>query len=212
MMACRPRIPLCGGLRIGVDSSEPKVPPLVIVAPMLASGKPNWAPFAAKSTFFGEILGTETLSAFMLEAGFLGIMILGWNRVPPKLHFFATCMVVVGLSLSVFWIMVANSWMQTPAGVVMQDGRLILTSYREAIFNPDMVFGVTHMYVACLETSLFVIGGISAWYVLRRRHVEFFARSFKVALIAAVAIAIVVAGYVYLRRLEAKKEPTSSAP
>ena len=149
----------------------------------------NWAPFAAKSTFFGEILGTETLSAFMLEAGFLGIMLFGWNRLPPKLHFFATCMVVVGSSLSVFWIMVANSWMQTPAGVVLQDGRLILTSYREAIFNPDMVFGVTHMYVACLETSLFVIGGISAWYVLRRRHVEFFARSFQAALIAAVVIA-----------------------
>jgi cytochrome bd ubiquinol oxidase subunit I len=149
----------------------------------------NWAPFAAKSTFFGEILGTETLSAFMLEAGFLGIMVFGWNRVPPKLHFFATCMVVVGSSLSVFWIMVANSWMQTPAGVVLQDGRLILTSYREAVFNPDMVFGVTHMYVACLETGLFVIGGISAWYVLRGRHVEFFARSFRVALIAAVVIA-----------------------
>jgi len=149
----------------------------------------NWAPFAAKSTFFGEILGTETLSAFMLEAGFLGIMLFGWNRVPPKLHFFATCMVVVGSSLSVFWIMVANSWMQSPAGVVLQDGRLIVTNYRDAIFNPDMVFAVSHMYVACLETSLFVIGGISAWYVLRRRHVEFFARSFKVALIAAVAIA-----------------------
>jgi cytochrome bd ubiquinol oxidase subunit I len=149
----------------------------------------NWAPFAAKSTFFGEILGTETLAAFMLEAGFLGIMVFGWNRVPPKLHFFATCMVVIGSSLSVFWIMVANSWMQTPAGVIIQDGRLVLTSYREAIFNPDMVFGVTHMYVACLETSLFVIGAISAWYVLRGRQVEFFTRSFRVAVIAAVVIA-----------------------
>jgi cytochrome d ubiquinol oxidase subunit I len=149
----------------------------------------NWAPFAAKSTFFGEILGTETLAAFMLEAGFLGIMVFGWNRVPPKLHFFATCMVVVGSSLSVFWIMVANSWMQTPAGVIIQDGRLVLTSYREAVFNPDMVFGVTHMYVACLETSLFVIGAISAWYVLRGRQVEFFTRSFRVAVIAAVVIA-----------------------
>jgi len=149
----------------------------------------NWAPFAAKSTFFGEILGTETLMAFMLEAGFLGIMVFGWNRVPPKFHFVATCMVVVGSSLSVFWIMVANSWMQTPAGVIIQDGRLVLTSYREAVFNPDMVFGVTHMYVACLEASLFVIGGISAWYVLRGRQVEFFTRSFRVAVIAAVVIA-----------------------
>jgi cytochrome d ubiquinol oxidase subunit I len=149
----------------------------------------NWAPFAAKSTFFGEILGTETLSAFMLEAGFLGIMIFGWNRVPPKLHFFSTCMVVVGSSLSVFWIMVANSWMQSPAGVTLQDGRLLLTSYRDAIFNPDMMLSSAHMYVACLETSLFLIGGISAWYVLRRRHVDFFTRSFQVALIAAVVIA-----------------------
>jgi cytochrome d ubiquinol oxidase subunit I len=149
----------------------------------------NWAPFAAKSTFFGEILGTETLSAFMLEAGFLGIMVFGWNRVPARLHFFATCMVVVGSSLSVFWIMVANSWMQTPSGVIIQDGRLVLTSYREAVFNPDMVFGFSHMYVACLEASLFVIGAISAWYVLRGRHVEFFTRSFRVVVMAAVVIA-----------------------
>ena len=149
----------------------------------------NWAPFAARSTFFGEILGTETLSAFMLEAGFLGIMIFGWNRVSPKLHFFATCMVVVGSSLSVFWIMVANSWMQAPAGVAVDGGRLVLTSHLEAVFNPDMVFAVTHMYVACLETSLFLIGGISAWHVLKGRHVEFFARSFQAALVAALVIA-----------------------
>ncbi len=149
----------------------------------------NWAPFAARSVFFGEILGTETLSAFMLEAGFLGIMIFGWNRVSPKLHFFSTCMVVVGMSLSVFWIMVANSWMQTPAGAVLADGRLVLTSYREAIFNPGTVLGMSHMYVACLETSLFVIGGISAWCILRRRHVEFFTSSFRLALISAVLIA-----------------------
>ena len=149
----------------------------------------NWAPFAAKSSFFGEILGTETLSAFMLEAGFLGVMIFGWNRVSPKLHFFATCMVVVGSSLSVFWIMVANSWMQAPAGVVVNGGRLVLTSHLEAVFNPDMVFAVTHMYVACLETSLFLIGGISAWHVLKGRHVEFFARSFQAALVAALVVA-----------------------
>ncbi len=149
----------------------------------------NWAPFAAKSAFFGEILGTETLSAFMIETGFLGVMVFGWNRVSPRLHFFATCMVVAGMSISVFWIMVANSWMQAPAGVVVDEGGLILTSHREAIFNPDMVFAVTHMYMACLETSLFIIGGISAWHVLKGRHVEFFARSFQAALIAALVIA-----------------------
>jgi len=144
----------------------------------------NWAPFAAKSAFFGEILGTETLAAFMLEAGFLGVMVFGWNRVPPKLHFFSTCMVVLGSALSVFWIMVANSWMQSPAGVTLDGGRIIVTDFREAIFNPDMVFSTAHMYVACLQTSFLVVGGISAWYVLKGRHTAFFARSFQAALIA----------------------------
>ena len=149
----------------------------------------NWAPFAAKSAFFGEILGTETLAAFMLEAGFLGVMVFGWNRVPPKLHFFSTCMVVLGSALSVFWIMVANSWMQSPAGVTLDGGRIIVTDFREAIFNPDMVFSTAHMYVACLQTSFLVVGGISAWYVLKGRHTAFFARSFQAALIASLVIA-----------------------
>jgi cytochrome d ubiquinol oxidase subunit I len=150
----------------------------------------NWARFAAATGgFFGNILGFETTLAFMLEAGFLGVMLFGWRRVSRRVHLFATGMVALGASLSAFWIMVANSWMQTPAGGFWQDGRFVCTSFWQALFNPDMFWGVTHMWVACLETSLFVVGGLSAWYILRDRHVSFFTKSFRVALLAAILIA-----------------------
>ena len=150
----------------------------------------NWARFAAATGgFFGNILGFETTLAFMLEAGFLGVMLFGWQRVPRGVHLFATGMVALGASLSAFWIMVANSWMQTPAGGSWQDGRYLTTSFWAGVFNPDMFWGTSHMWVACLETTLLVVGGLSAWYILNRRQVAFFAKSFKVALIAAIVIA-----------------------
>lgn len=149
----------------------------------------NWAPFSiAAGSFFGNILGFEAAMAFMLEAGFLGIMVFGWDRVPCAVHLLSACMVAFGASLSAFWIMDANSWMQTPAGGHMQGGHFVIDSYVAAILNPDMPWGVSHMWVACLETSLFVVGGISAWYILRRRHTVFFLKSFRLA----IALAIVV--------------------
>jgi cytochrome d ubiquinol oxidase subunit I len=84
--------------------------------------------------------------------------------------------------------MVANSWMQTPAGGTFENGRFIVTSYFEGIFNPDMPWAFSHMWIACLEATLFVVGGVSAWYILKKRHVEFFSKSFKVALMAAVLV------------------------
>ncbi len=150
----------------------------------------NWQRFAlASNGFFGTILGFEAAMAFMLEAGFLYIMLFGWKRVGPKVHFLSTCMVALGASLSAFWIMAANSWMQTPAGGHFLDGKFITTSYWRAIFNPDLPWGFMHMWVACLETTLFVVGGISAYYILRGRHKEFFLHSFRLALAAAVIIA-----------------------
>jgi cytochrome d ubiquinol oxidase subunit I len=150
----------------------------------------NWAPFAAATGgFFGNILGFETVMAFMLEAGFLGVMLFGWNRVRPKVHFFATCMVALGASLSAFWIMVANSWMQTPAGGHWEAGRYVSTSFWGSLFNPDMPWGVSHMWVACLESTLFMVGGISAWYILKKRHVTFFTKSLQVAVMAAMIMA-----------------------
>lgn len=150
----------------------------------------NWAGFSRYAgEFVGNILGFEGTMAFMLEAGFIGVMLYGWGRVPRGVHMFATSMVAFGSSLSAFWIMVANSWMQTPAGVTVQDGRLVVSDYMAAIFNPDMVWGVAHMWVAAMETGAFVIAGISAFYLYRRLHADFFLRSFKLALMALLVIA-----------------------
>lgn len=144
----------------------------------------NWAPFAtATGDFIGNILGYEAAMAFMLEAGFLGIMMFGWKRVAPPIHLFATCMVAFGASLSAFWIMIANAWMQTPAGWELQGDRIVVTDYWAALTNPAAPWSVLHMWMACVETSLFVIGGISAWYLLHNRHNEFFLRSFKICIL-----------------------------
>ncbi|WP_144149117.1 cytochrome ubiquinol oxidase subunit I [Paraburkholderia sp. BCC1884] len=150
----------------------------------------NWAGFSRYSgQFFGNILGFEGAMAFMLEAGFIGVMMLGWGRVPRGVHLFATSMVALGSSISAFWIMVANSWMQTPAGVTVENGKIVVTDYAAAIFNPDMVWGVTHMWLAAIETGMFVIAGISAWNLFRRRNVEFFAHSFRIVLLILVFVA-----------------------
>lgn len=150
----------------------------------------NWTRFASFSgEFFGNILGFEGAMAFMLEAGFLGIMLFGWMRVTPGIHFFSSCMVTLGASLSAFWILIANSWMQTPAGGHIEEGHFRVDNYFEAIFNSSMPQSFSHMWLACIETSLFVIGGISAWYIHRKEHPAFFLKSFKAALIAAAAIA-----------------------
>jgi cytochrome bd ubiquinol oxidase subunit I len=150
----------------------------------------NWGPFSQfTGQFFGNILGFEGAMAFMLEAGFVGIMMLGWGRVPKGVHLFATAMVALGSSISAFWIMVANSWMQTPAGVAVVDGKIVVTDYVKAIFTPDMVWGVSHMWFAALETGLMVIAGLSAYYLLKRRNPEFFVRSFKLALLLLMFVA-----------------------
>ncbi len=150
----------------------------------------NWARFsAATGGFFGDILGFEATMAFMLEAAFIGLMMFAWNRISGRAHLLATVMVAFGASLSAFWIMVANSWMQTPAGGEMRGGIYVVRNYLQAIANPNMPWGTSHMWVACIETTLFAVGGISAWFILRRRHPGFFLRSLKIALVIAVVIA-----------------------
>jgi cytochrome d ubiquinol oxidase subunit I len=149
----------------------------------------NWSAFSqAGGDFFGHMLGYEAAMAFMLETSFIGIMIFGWKRVSPAMHLFATSMVALGASLSAFWIMVANSWMQTPRGGFFDKGKFVVTSHLQAIFNPDMVWSVTHMWMAAIEISVFVVGGISAWYLYKQRHTDFFLVSFKWAAIAAILI------------------------
>jgi cytochrome d ubiquinol oxidase subunit I len=150
----------------------------------------NWAPFSESvGDFFGTVLGFESTMAFMLEASFLGIMLFGWERVPPVIHWISTILVAFGANLSTFWILSANSWLQTPAGGEFINGKFVVHDFFQAIANPFMVNSFLHMFFATLETSLFVIGGISAWSILNQRHPEFFSRSFKVILAMAIVIA-----------------------
>jgi len=150
----------------------------------------NWAPLSeAIGNFFGSIIGFEASWAFMLEAAFLGIMVFGWERVNPKIHYVATILVAFGANLSTFWILTANSWLQTPAGGSFIDGEFVVSDYFQAVLNPFMAVSVSHMFLATLETSLFVIGGISAWYILNKRNPAFFSIALKIA----IAVAIIVA-------------------
>jgi cytochrome bd ubiquinol oxidase subunit I len=173
----------------------------------------NWAPFAeATGDFFGSILGFEASMAFMLEAGFLGIMLFGWGRVNPYIHYLATIMVAFGANLSTVWILVANSWLQSPAGGDFINGKFVVTDYFQAILNPVAAKSVAHMFLATTETSLFVIGGISAWYILRDRQAAFFTKSFKIVIATALVVAPL---QVYLGHLSAEQvyhyQPTKLA-
>lgn len=150
----------------------------------------NWAPLSeAVGNFFGSVIGFEASWAFMLEAAFLGIMVFGWERVNPVIHYVATILVALGANLSTFWILTANSWLQTPAGGSFIDGKFIVKDYFQAILNPFMVVSVSHMFLATLETSLFVVGGISAWYIINKRQEDFFSKALKIAIATAIAVA-----------------------
>jgi cytochrome bd ubiquinol oxidase subunit I len=163
----------------------------------------NWAPFSeAVGNFFGSIMGFEATWAFMLEAASLGIMVFGWERVNPAIHYIATILVAVGANMSTFWILVANSWMQTPAGGELVNGKFIISDYFQAIFNPFMKYSILHMFFATLETSLFVIGGISAWYIINKRNSAFFSKSLKIVLATIIAVAPL---QVYIGHLSAEQ-------
>jgi cytochrome d ubiquinol oxidase subunit I len=118
----------------------------------------------------GPLLGYEVLTAFFLEATFLGIMLFGINRVSPRVHTLATLLVAIGTSLSAFWILALNSWMQTPAGFEMRDGTAFPLSWWQIIFNPSMPYRVTHMLLASGLTAAFLIAGISAYRLLQGDH------------------------------------------
>jgi cytochrome d ubiquinol oxidase subunit I len=150
----------------------------------------NFAAFSqAVSNVFAPLLAYEGMTAFFLEAGFLGIMLFGWKRVPPMVHFLSTCLVAAGASLSAFWIMAANSWMQTPAGYDIVEGEFFVTSFWEAIFNPAFPTALAHMLIASYETTAFVVAGISAWFLLKGEHVQFYRRTMGLALIMAIVFA-----------------------
>jgi len=150
----------------------------------------NWADLSIRAgNILGPLLAYEVLTAFFLEATFLGVMLFGWRRVSPKLHFFATCMVALGTLVSTFWIIAANSWMHTPAGYRIVDGVFEATDWFAIVFNPSFPYRFVHMMLAAFITTCFVIGGISATYLLRNRHVESATTMLKLAIgFAAIAV------------------------
>lgn len=132
----------------------------------------NWSRFSEDTAnVLGPLLGYEVLTAFFLEATFLGILLFGRNRVPRPIHFISALMVAVGTLFSAFWILSANSWMQTPAGFEYIDGRFHVANWVDVIFNPSFPYRFMHMVTACYLTTAFVVIGVSAWYLLRDRFV-----------------------------------------
>ncbi|WP_018869335.1 MULTISPECIES: cytochrome ubiquinol oxidase subunit I [unclassified Thioalkalivibrio] len=133
----------------------------------------NWSVFSyATANFLGPVLSYEVITAFFLEAAFLGVLLFGRDRVPQGVHVFAAMMVALGTFISSFWILVANSWMQTPGGVELVDGVFQVTSWGQAIFNDSFWPRFFHMGLASLLTAGFVVAGVSAYYLLRNKHVE----------------------------------------
>lgn len=133
----------------------------------------NWAGFsAAAGNVVGPLLNYEVLTAFFMEATFLGVMLFGWQRVGHRTHFFATCMVALGTLISTFWIMSANSWMQTPAGYELHNGVFYPVDWLKIIFNPSFPYRLAHMVLAAFLTTAFVIGGVSAFYLAHGKFVQ----------------------------------------
>jgi cytochrome d ubiquinol oxidase subunit I len=150
----------------------------------------NWARFSADAgNIVGPLLNYEVLTAFFVEASFLGIMLFGWQRVSHKTHFACTLMVALGTLASTFWIMSANSWMQTPAGYALKDGVFYPADWWKVIFNPSFPVRLVHMVMAAFLTTAFMIGGISAYYLLRHRFVEKARLCLKAALVFVAIVA-----------------------
>ena len=149
-----------------------------------------YGPFSqAAGPFFGQVLGYETISAFMYEAGFIGLMIFGWGKIGRKMHLFATFNVAASSAISAMWILDANSWMQTPTGVTLQHGVFHVKSWLAALFNPDVIYAFPHMLVAAWELAIAYTMAVSAWYLLTGRNTVMFQRAMKTSILALLVIA-----------------------
>ena len=165
----------------------------------------NWAVFSRYvGDVFGSALAAEGIFAFFLESGFLAVLVFGWDKVSARVHFFATLMVALGSIFSAIWIVVAISWQQTPAGFVIRDfvtpagivKRAELTDFWKVVFNPSAMDRLVHVLIGAFVLGSFFVLSISAFYLLKNRHVDFARKSFTTALlVAAVAsVAILISG------------------
>ena len=131
----------------------------------------NWAGFASYAgSVTGPLLAYEVMTAFFLEAGFLGIMLFGWQRVGPRAHFAATVLVAIGTIISMFWILASNSWMQTPQGIAIVDHRVVPVDWWKIIFNPSFPYRLVHMALAAFIVAALVVAATGAWHLLRGRR------------------------------------------
>ncbi|RZN31020.1 cytochrome ubiquinol oxidase subunit I [Bradyrhizobium sp. Leo121] len=132
----------------------------------------NWSAFSDKTgPVIGPLMAYEVLTAFFLEAGFLGVMLFGLNRVGPRLHFLATLMVAIGTLISAFWILSSNSWMQTPTGYAINaSGQFVAADWLKVVFNPSFPYRLVHMVLAAYLTTALVVGAVGAYHLLRDQH------------------------------------------
>jgi cytochrome d ubiquinol oxidase subunit I len=150
----------------------------------------NWSTYSRfVGDVFGSALAAEGIFAFFLESGFLAILVFGWDKVGPKLHFFSAMMVALGAHLSAVWIVVANSWMQTPAGYkIVGEGlmaRAEITDFWAMVFNPSSVERLSHSIGGAWLTGAFLVLSVSAYYIIKNKHTELSKSSFKIALFFA---------------------------
>ncbi|WP_440615460.1 cytochrome ubiquinol oxidase subunit I [Cysteiniphilum sp. 6C5] len=151
----------------------------------------NWSGFAEKvGPVLGALFTYEVLTAFFIEAGALGIMIFGWGRVNKYLHFLSNVVIFLGVTLSAFWILSANSWMQTPSGVSYLDGIFIIHSWYEVIFNPSVIPRYIHMLMAAYLSTAFVILGVGAYYMIKGINKQFSQICIKFSLISILLLSI----------------------
>ena len=151
----------------------------------------NWASYSKYvGDIFGAPLAIEVIFTFFLESTFIGVLLLGWDRVSRNVHWLASLMVAVGSTLSAFWILVANSWMQTPAGYRIEHGHAVMTNFAAVVFNPSTVPRVLHTVDAALMTGALFMLGISAWYLLKKRPDNRFRLTLTTSLVVAFITAV----------------------
>jgi cytochrome d ubiquinol oxidase subunit I len=155
----------------------------------------NWASYSRfVGDVFGSALAAEGIFAFFLESGFLAILLFGWNKVKPRTHFISTILVCLGAHFSAVWIVVANSWQQTPTGhhlVSTGDAiRAEIVDFWEVVFNPSFLDRISHVYMGAWQAAAFFVLSVSAWYLLKNRHVDFAKTSARIAIVLAVVASL----------------------
>ncbi|MBY7734548.1 cytochrome ubiquinol oxidase subunit I [Francisella philomiragia] len=151
----------------------------------------NWAGFAEKvGPVLGSLFTYEVLTAFFIEAGALGIMIFGWGRINKYVHFLANFTIFAGVTLSAFWILSANSWMQTPDGVNYINGKFEVYSWYHVIFNPSVIPRYIHMLMAAYLSTLMVILGVSAYYIIKDKHHSFAKTCIKFSIVSILILSV----------------------